>query len=246
MLSEDRNFILLLIDAPASQFISFINSKTSTLNRTNSGCSSTQNQFRPFFRDHDRRRVNIAAGDGGHDRRIDNAEVFNAVNAKLRIDHGHVIDAHLARAGGMINGLGGVQYKLPNLLVRLYVFARRFFHGHVRLERRLVQDVSGDFDAFDHRFQIVVMRIIVRFDTRGGKGIARLQGNAAAALRMHLTYMKHKTMSHWHVCAMTMRVDAYRRKLKLQVWNLHRGIGFYVPSGVRRRKDQWVFSRVET
>ncbi len=56
--------------------------------------------------DHHAGRIQVAAGDAGHDGVVDDTQSLDAVNTALRIDHGHGIGAHLAGARGVIGAFG--------------------------------------------------------------------------------------------------------------------------------------------
>src|ERR1039458_8699192 len=57
-----------------------------------------------FFCDHDRRCVGVAAGHVRHDRGIDHTQRGDTSHAQIRVDNRApiIVDAHLARADGML------------------------------------------------------------------------------------------------------------------------------------------------
>ena len=57
--------------------------------------------------DHHHRGVDVAVGDEREDRGVDDAEALDAVHPhRRRVDHGHLVDAHLRRARRVQRGLG--------------------------------------------------------------------------------------------------------------------------------------------
>ncbi len=52
-----------------------------------------------LFGNHIHRRIRVAADDMGHDRRIDDTQILDAMYPKFRINHCHVISAHFTAAG---------------------------------------------------------------------------------------------------------------------------------------------------
>src|SRR5580658_1446736 len=62
--------------------------------------------------DHDRGRVSVAAGYRRHDGGIGDAQSFNAIDAQLRVDDAHGIDAHFTGAGLVVIGFTGLAYPL--------------------------------------------------------------------------------------------------------------------------------------
>src|SRR5579859_979855 len=58
--------------------------------------------------DHHDRGVRVAAGDGGHDRRVGDPEPVDAADLEGRIDHGALVGAHAAGADGVVHGCGAV------------------------------------------------------------------------------------------------------------------------------------------
>src|SRR5215467_7773910 len=69
-------------------------------------------QISRFFRDHDGRRVGVAAGNDRHDRRVHYAKPLHAVHAQLGVDHSQLVAgrSHLACAYGVVQGLGVLFY----------------------------------------------------------------------------------------------------------------------------------------
>src|SRR5580693_1875268 len=58
--------------------------------------------------DHHGRGVRVAAGDGGHDRRVGDPEAVDAADPQIRGHDGSVVRAHPAGADRVVNGRGAV------------------------------------------------------------------------------------------------------------------------------------------
>jgi hypothetical protein len=67
-----------------------------------------------------------------HDRGIDHTQALHAMHATFAIHHGHLVGAHLARAGRVERGFGVLADELVQLLVGLHVDARADFAATVR------------------------------------------------------------------------------------------------------------------
>ena len=70
--------------------------------------------------DHDHRRVDVPAGDGRHDGRVDHSQPVHTVHLQLRVHDGHGVAgrAHLRRAAHVINRHGVLSYGTVPVLVR--------------------------------------------------------------------------------------------------------------------------------
>ena len=61
--------------------------------------------------------VRVTAWDHRHDRRVDDAQAFDAVHAQLGIDHGEVVGAHLAGTDRVVQRLGVAADVFDDLVV---------------------------------------------------------------------------------------------------------------------------------
>src|SRR5258707_10233544 len=131
--------------------------------------------------DHDGRRIGVAADQGRHDRGIDDAQAFNATDFQLGIDHRHRVDAHLAGADRMIDGVDALAKNLPDILVGFDAL-RVHVRGLQRLECRRVKQPFCHLETSHHGIDVGILAEEVRIDRRRSKRIGALQPDAAAAL----------------------------------------------------------------
>lgn len=85
-----------------------------------------------LFRDHDGRRVRVAADDRGHDGRVDHAQPLHAVHPESGVHHrgGVAGRSHLARADRMVDGHAEVADGAFPVLVRAELVPRAAGYGH--------------------------------------------------------------------------------------------------------------------
>jgi hypothetical protein len=103
-----------------------------------------QNEIGSLLSDHDRRRIDIAAYQMRHYRRINDAEAFDAANPESRVDDGGTVYAHLA---------GAARVKDRNAL-RAEILFPIVPGGHRRTRGQFRTNVSGKWrggkDPTDH------------------------------------------------------------------------------------------------
>src|SRR5277367_6146356 len=80
------------------------------------------NKIRPFFADHYGGCVCVSSHDFRHDRSVDYAQRLQTIDPQVRIHHcKRIVDAHLATADRVINGIDALTKYVADIVVRLYI-----------------------------------------------------------------------------------------------------------------------------
>ena len=118
-------------------FWSIITKRASYIYRCERGAAV--DQVGGFFRDHDDRRVDVAADEVGHHRGIDDAQPVDAQHLELGIDDRHWVDrpSHFAGAERVVNGDRSRADMRIDLAVRAAVRTRQDFSGREGAKRLL-------------------------------------------------------------------------------------------------------------
>src|SRR6266403_71597 len=131
--------------------------------------------------DHEGWRIGVAADQGRHDRGIDDAQAFNASDFQLRIDPRSRIDAHLAGADRVIDGIHTLAQNLPDIFVGFDAL-REQVRALQRFERGRVKQPPRRLETGHHGINVGIFAEEVRIDRRRSKRIGALQPDPAAAL----------------------------------------------------------------
>src|SRR5690606_26263737 len=131
---------------------------------------------------HNRRAMDVAAGNGWHDGRIDNTQALHAMHLQVRIHYGHGVHPHLAGTCGVVNGFNPVSEKSLQLFVGRYVWPRKFLAAKVRLHAWLCQNFPANPDTFDQRRPLLLSSQLVGFNSGWGEWIAVSEQHSAPAL----------------------------------------------------------------
>src|SRR5258708_9238293 len=173
--------------------------------------------------DHDGWRIGVAADQGRHDRGIDDAQAFNASDFQLRIDHRYRIDAHLAGADRVIDGIDTLAQHFSNILVGFDAF-REHVRALQRLERGRVKQTPGHLETSHHGIDIGILAEEVRVDRRRSKRIGALQPDSAAALWPQHADMAGEAGAPARLAAMILHHR--HAEMQLDIGHVEVGAGF--------------------
>ncbi|CCJ88366.1 protein of unknown function DUF140 [Cronobacter turicensis 564] len=171
--------------------------------------------IRDFFTDHDGGRVQVAGDNKRHDGRIHHAQAFQPVHAAFAIHNGHLIAAHFAAAARVIGGLGMVADKFVKLFIGLAVDARTDFPAAEFIQRGLVDNLARDANGVAELLPVLLVRHIVKQDSRVLARIARFNAHVTAARRAHGADVTLETVRFDGVRAVV--VNRHRQKVVLNV-----------------------------
>src|SRR5208283_4879503 len=144
-----------------------------------------------LFADHDRRRVEVAGGDRGHDRGIDNSQTLHSDHPRFRIDDrkGIIDEPHAAGAAGMIRAFhpgadeGVDRFVLENVRARLQL------RTTIGVEGGLSEDLARQTHTSSHFLPIFLRANVVEADYRLRRWLRRSQPDLTAARRTHRSDM---------------------------------------------------------
>lgn len=135
--------------------------------------------------EHDGRAVQVATDDVRHDRRVDNAQVLQPVDASLRVDNRVVALAHAVGARRVVGALRVLAHPGVDLRVRLHRLGRRDGVAAVLVEDLLLEDLARQANRRANVHDVLVRAQIVGLEDRvlTGVGAAKLQ--VATTRRAH-------------------------------------------------------------
>src|SRR5258706_7100276 len=170
--------------------------------------------------DHDGRRIGVAADQGRHDRGIDDAQAFNATDFQLGIDHRHRVDAHLAGADRMIDGIDALAQHLADIGVGLDA-GGEYVGCLQRLQRRRVKQPFCHLETSHHGIDVGILAAEGPIDYPRSKRIGALQPDAAAALWPQQADMAAKAGAPARLAALI----AHHRHAEMQLDIVHVEVG---------------------
>ena len=124
------------------------------------------NQVSRLFRDHDDRRVGVAADDRRHDGSIDDTQAGNAIDPQSRIDHGRCIGSHPAGRGWVPGGGCRAPDKIFQAGIIADIYARRQLSASYIVKCVSVKNFKIPAYACHQTSKIVRIAEITRIDTR--------------------------------------------------------------------------------
>ena len=184
------------------------------------GCAAhAPHQVDGLLGDHDRRCVGIAADEGRHHRRIDDAQPLQAAHAQLRVDDGERVVPHPARADRVIHGVGAPPQHVADFIVGVDVRGEQVARGPAGECRRFHQP-SCEAEARDH--VVEVARVVEErgIDARCRERIGAVQRDRAAAARPQQAHVARQPVAGVQLARMI--VDERDDEVQLDV----RRVGF--------------------
>jgi hypothetical protein len=124
------------------------------------------NQISRLFRDHDDRRVGVAADDRRHDGRIYHTQTGNAIDPQSRIDHRRCIDSHPAGRGWVPSGGCRAPHKIFQAGIITDIYTLRQLSASYIVKCLSLKNFKIPADACHQTAKIVRISEITRIYTR--------------------------------------------------------------------------------
>ena len=160
------------------------------------------------------------------------------MHTELRIDHRHVVAAHLAGADRVIDDAQPVLDGLRDVLVALLVGTGVQFFLAVRVEGRRRQDLARQLHAGDQALQVIRVAEVVVVDDRRVLPVGTGQADRAAALRPQAAHVHRITRLHHQLQVAARVVEQQRHGVELHVGLGQRRVGLQEAAGLGDRRAQ--------
>ena len=158
------------------------------------------------------------------------------MHAQPRVDHRHAVDAHLAGAGRVVDGLAVTARGVEQFRIGLELRPRHVLRNNVRRQRGRLRDAARDLYAADRHRMVALVRQVVRVDRGIAQRVGRLDLDAAPAVRAQLA--DRGSEGREFVRAFARLVGAQRLHVKLDVGPGDVGPGAGEDGDLARRQRQ--------
>src|SRR3954465_7762416 len=145
-----------------------------------------------LFGDHDDRRVGVPRHEIGHDRAVDDSEAFEAPHLQPLIDHRERIIAHTTGRGWMVDGAAPLTAIVQQLGIRGHLRSGIVLVDHERLQRRCMQYLAQDLQAFHVGGAVGLGRHVVDADLRRHCRVSALDAQGPAAFGTELAHRRRE------------------------------------------------------